>query len=240
MRKIYQKEWFGISFYDFSCPKENDLADSEFYIKFYRLFYKKYQSFYDFPVGWRQNKDYVINDINEKISVNDKILSIGSGNCYIENGLINNVASKKNITITAIEPNIFHHRWVFNKNFIFLNGFFPNVLNGKYDYDVVIISNIDYIFTDAEYLDFLISIKKTKISKIIFADVEISNNSFYSILKYKAKIFFSKLGLYRLGQLWGFSRDISEHVHLFNLANLKVLEIGRHKSGSYWFLLDNL
>jgi hypothetical protein len=114
------------------------------------------------------------------------------------------------------------------------------VLNDKYDYDVAIISNIDYIFTDLEYLHFLINIKKSKISKILFADVEISDNSFYSILKYRVKILFSKLGLYRLGQLWGFSRDISEHVNLFNLANLEVSEIGRHKSGSYWFLLDNV
>ncbi len=88
MRRTWQKEWLGIDFKSFAALNSKKIADVFFYDKFYEEFYKKFSFYEEFPLDWKQQKRLIANFILEQTNDEDKILSIGCGNGYIEYLLI--------------------------------------------------------------------------------------------------------------------------------------------------------
>ena len=56
MKRLYQKQWHGIPFSSFAEISSKKLADSEFYDKFYREFFKKYNDFNEIDQWWQDLK----------------------------------------------------------------------------------------------------------------------------------------------------------------------------------------
>ncbi|MGG7048309.1 MULTISPECIES: hypothetical protein [unclassified Campylobacter] len=107
MRKIYQKDWFGIRFSDFYKTDSSKIADTKFYEEFYKKFYDKFSSYDDLPEHYKECKINIAKDIINFSKDYDKVLSIGCGNGIIEDFLIN--SGKK--CVTAIEPSD-NSRWL--------------------------------------------------------------------------------------------------------------------------------
>ncbi len=54
MKKLYQKEWFGINFKSFAKLNEMKMADTSFYDKFYDEFYRKFSSYEELFQDWKK------------------------------------------------------------------------------------------------------------------------------------------------------------------------------------------
>ena len=94
MIKLYQKNWFGISFYDLGIPlSSSKIADEEFYKLFYKKFSNDFNSFEQLPLNWRIIKNEIAQHIITFLDEGHSVLSVGSGLCYIENYLLNEFKS---------------------------------------------------------------------------------------------------------------------------------------------------
>lgn len=87
MIKFWQINWFDIEFSSFATLNPNRLADEEFYDKFYKEFFNKFNSYDDLPSRWKQDKKVLADFIFEQIKEKQKVLSIGCGSGFIETEL---------------------------------------------------------------------------------------------------------------------------------------------------------
>src|SRR3989304_3235193 len=101
MRKLYQREWFGIDFSSFANLDPRNIADGSFYDKFYDKFYRNFSSYDELPQEWRLSKKQVADFILSQTNNNDRLLSIGCGNGYIEYLLW-----REGRNIIAVEPSL--------------------------------------------------------------------------------------------------------------------------------------
>ena len=236
MQKIWQTEWFNIKFNEFTDLNPDKIADSEFYKKFYELFFKKYQSYDDIDDNWKIQKKNVALDIYSNIKKNESysILSIGCGIGYIEK-CIKDISDKNkdNLKLTALDPNQSSKCWI--KDFLhFKAGYFPESVKKMY-FDLVFFSNIDYAMNDDDYILFLKSIYEFKVPRLILAYLsKVKNNwSTFEHLKEIIKPLYHKL---KPHQFWGYLRSIDEHIDLLNKAGFSQFEIGKHQQSNqnYW------
>lgn len=233
MRKFYQKDWFGIEFRSFTKLNSTKIADNEFYDKFYNVLYKKYSSFEELPLSWKNSKKAVAGLILRQTSCDDKLLSIGCGNGYIEYLL-----KKGDRNIVAIEPSI--KSTYFLKKFCDIklyNGYFPECLKNKDvpDFDLIYMSGTEYIFNDIELIELLNRIKdfNPKQFLLISAACE-TNSSFLLIIKQFLKQLLSFARIEELGQLWGYVRTPDEFLRIFKTVGFKNIEKGLLKDNQFW------
>lgn len=235
MKKIYQKEWFGIKFSEFTKLNSKKIADDEFYKKFYELFYKKFNSYKDISKDYIERKTNIARDIITFSKNYKDILSIGCGNGFVENFIIKN--SDKNIL--AIEPSN-NFKWLTNgggcKTVI---GFFPECVKDEKKYEFGYCSTIDYVFNNEEYTNFLKSIYEYGFKEFYLAEVIMPAEGFVASIKEIVKTVLSLLGLYNKGQFWGYLRNIDEHIMLLKKVGFKNITCGAHKHGSYWIRIKN-
>ena len=59
MRRLYQKEWQGIQFDEFASLSSTQLADGQFYGKFYEAFFDRFKTWDDIDHAWRNEKKIV-------------------------------------------------------------------------------------------------------------------------------------------------------------------------------------
>lgn len=59
MQRMYQNEWQGIQFEEFANLSSTQLADGQFYEKFYKAFFDRYRSWDDIDHDWRNQKKIV-------------------------------------------------------------------------------------------------------------------------------------------------------------------------------------
>jgi len=148
MKKLFQKDWFGINFSEIGIElSKKEIAGIEFYSSFYQAFFKKFKNYDELPEEWRSLKDEIVNHLNGQLNLGDRILSIGCGTGYIESQLKN---KNNQIEIVGIEPGKDLLKWC-NNDISILEGLFPDALLNIYsagDFNFVYASGIDYVFDD--------------------------------------------------------------------------------------------
>mgnify|MGYP000002165476 CR=1 FL=1 len=240
MKKLYQKEWFGIKFstlgVDLSMEK---VADVEFYRKFYQEFYKKFQGYSDLPKEWRNLKDEIVTHIDELVDKKGKkILSIGCGTGYVENQLCE---IRDNMEIIAIEPSVDMTRWI-NKKVTVLQGVFPSALSENYtsdQFDLVFASGIDYVFDDPSYTNFLKSVVFFGAHEFLLTEIFVPETRWINYVKDFIKILLESVGLRvaeQSGQFWGYMRNIDEHIEFLKDVGFSSFTTGRYDHGGYWII----
>jgi hypothetical protein len=59
VKRLYQKEWQGIQFDEFASLSSIQLADGQFYEKFYEAFFDRFKTWDDVDYSWRNQKKLV-------------------------------------------------------------------------------------------------------------------------------------------------------------------------------------
>ena len=235
MRKLYQKQWFGIQFSSFSDLSSRNLASSEFYARFYEEFFRKFKSFDDLPNDWKNGKHEVAEHLSTLIHGRSRVLSIGCGNGYIEQCLVDKHCYQG--SLTALEPNIACSQWVNTDRINLVHGQFPDAISDMESYDFAYASGIDYVFTDYDYLKFLMAIRKSGIKDFLLTIVFTPDTSFKGTVHHWFSWLASRLHLRKQGQLWGYLRTPMEHRLMIKKAGLFVVEAGEYQYGPRWFRL---
>lgn len=231
MIEIYQNSWFDINFKDFCNPSIDQLADENFYNKFYGEFYKKFSSYGDLPEAYQASKTKVAEEILSHFE-GDTILSIGSGNGFIENILTEHIAK-----VIAVEPSKQAATWLLkNSKVECYSGFFPQVLPEQLQGQITQAYSVgvDYVFDTQQYTQFLKSI----------VDFGIKNYCMYQATLYTAatapklfvRMLLIKAGLFRKNdfQLWGLMRSQSETIACFKDAGFEKVLLGQLDDGTWW------
>lgn len=232
MKKLYQKEWFGINFSTFSTIHENQIADQKFYEGFYNKFFEKYSSYEELPNDWKKLKREIFESIYDKAKGCKHVLSIGCGIGYVENLL----SQKFNGSISAIEPSENDVcRWLSNnKKVKVLKGYFPEILPDTEYPDFCFLNALDYVFSENEFVDFLKKIRARRMKKVVLYSASFYQQTLLFELKHFLKIILGKLRICLLGQLWGFQRNIDDYRKAFKKAGFDKVEDGFLSSGTYW------
>ena len=238
MKKLYQSQWHNIKFKDFYKISKNELPESAFYEKFYNLFHKKYSSYKDLDRFWIKEKlKYIeIFKKSSKFSKKSKILSVGCGTGFIEKELIKN-NKFDNIEVTEVSDSPL--KWL--KKYISpLNihiGYFPDCIKHDNKFDLIILSSIDYVFSDKEYISFIKNVNKSLNENgecILISVSHLKNDLFYTLKKNIQNIiayFDTK------SQFYGYSRRSKELITLMNIGGFKFLDGDRNDkilAGVYW------
>lgn len=232
MKKLYQKEWFGIDFKSFTALDSKKVADVVFYDRFYDEFYEKFNSFDNLPEDWKETKKQVAKLIIQMTDKDSKVLSIGSGNGYIEYLLW-----KEGRNITAIEPSVPATNFLRqNSNVKLYEGYFPSCLENANEssFDLAYMSGTEYIFNEKELLKLLEDIKDFNIKSFLLLSASIYNNSLLSLIKDMIKKILSFIGLYELGQFWGYKRTPVELIQSFKKAGFKDIRSGFLERNCFW------
>jgi len=235
MRKLYQKEWFGIEFSSFADLSSSNLATSDFYAHFYDAFFRRYKSYDELPDDWKSGKREVAEHLATLIRERSRVLSIGCGNGYIEQQLVDEHGYQG--SIVALEPNIACSQWVNKDRIDLVHGQFPDAIPDPAGFDFAYAASIDYVFTDDEYLEFLRSIRYSGIKDFLLTIVFTPDTSFKGTTLYLSLWLASRLGLRKQGQLWGYLRTPMEHRLTMEKAGLNVVQEGQYHYGPRWFRL---
>jgi SAM-dependent methyltransferase len=232
MRKLYQKEWFGIDFRSLATLDSKRLADTVFYDKFYDEFYKKFPSFEELPDDWKRDKKLIADFILKLSNNNERILSIGCGNGYIEY-----LVRKEGRNITAIEPSAKATKFLRQFSDVKLyEGYFPKCLDDTSEsFDLAWMSTIEYVFDEKELLQMLNDIRDYGIRSLLLVSVAVYGRySIMPFIKHMAMKVLSLMRLRELGQFWGYVRTPEELIKAFIKAGFKDIESGFFKKGYFW------
>ena len=112
MKRLYQKQWHGIPFSSFAELSSEKLADSEFYDKFYREFFKKYNDFNEIDQWWQDLKNHAANWLSKKFPEGSCVLSVGCGLGYIEQKILKEQQNKIDLHVTDFASDSL--RWIKN------------------------------------------------------------------------------------------------------------------------------
>ena len=223
MKKFYQDEWHEIYFKDFAEPSLN-LPEKSFYNTYYDIFFKKYNNFNQLEPGWVSYKIEIANFIKSIINDGDNILSIGCGVGIVEDFLVKSMDSLK---ITALEPSINATKWIRDiPNISLVDGYFPEALNKKIDFNLAYANNIDYVFNEEEYESFLKSVIEYGIKD--FLVITSANYNLKTALSLSIKSTLGSLKIIKKlseGQFWGYLRTKKEHKKALLDAGFKDIEM---------------
>jgi SAM-dependent methyltransferase len=233
MQKLFQKEWFGIDFKSIVKLDSKKIADSFFYDKFYDEFYKRFSSYEELPEDWKLSKKQVADFILKQTIKSDRLLSIGCGNGYIEFLLW-----KEGKNIIAVEPSQKSIKFLEQLSEVKIyHGYFPECLGNTKEatFDLAYMSATEYVFDKKELVKLLIEIKDFGVKNFLLVSVCVYNgHSLSRFIKYIAKLMLSFIGLYEIGQFWGYSRTTDELVLAFKKAGFKNIESGFLNKGHFW------
>lgn len=231
MEKIWQKEWFGIKFREFTKISERELAGSEFYERFYQKFHERYSCYKELPESWKIQKNQVATDINTQAKSKTAILSIGCGIGYVEKLLF----EMRGGGVIAIEPSQSAAKWLQDTVEV-KNGYFPHAMQGEH-IDFAYASVIDYAMSDSEYLSFLRQMYKSKIPEFMLVNLLTGCRCWdsQSHLKELLKSALSFLKIRSRGQFWGYLRSLEEQISLLKKAGYDSIMVGQHGNlDTYW------
>ena len=227
MKKFYQLEWHGIFFKDIETLS-TALPSKSFYTKFYEKLFEKYNSFDELDKTWLEYKNEVALRINTYLENKINVLSIGSGIGVVENTL---TLLNPNLHITAIEPSENASKWVKdNPNISVINGYFPTSLERKLNFDFVYANNIDYVFNEHEYDEFLKSVVHFGVSEFLIITTA-NYDTWVSLKLFVRGIlgFFGFINKPDHGQFWGYLRSKQEHtkaLHRAGFIDVQITKLG--------------
>ena len=233
--KIYQTEWYGIKFETFTHLNSNEIADAHFYEKFYEKFFDEFKNFQSIPKDIKRNKNNVAEIVFETYKNEEKILSIGCGNCLVEYFLLDKYQNEK-LKIYGVDPGNSYRDWIDDKRFKYINDYFTKDFDSPEVFDCCYISIVDYAMSDNSYIEFLHSIYEFGIKKILLTDLPIySDLEFYrKYIKAKILSLYNFLSIRHPGQFWGYLRPLSMHKKILHNIGFKNIHVGYLKHGNAW------
>ena len=236
--KIYQTEWYGIKFETFAKLSSKKIADPIFYQKFYDVFFKTFNSFESLPQDIKNTKGNVAEIVFETFKEQKKILSIGCGNCLVEHFLLKRFQDE--IRICGIDPGNSYRKWVDDRRFNYINGFFPQDIDNVSEFDCCYLSTIDYAMSDKDYFKFLQSLHESGIKNFLLTDLPGNSDIVFYKKFIKAKILsvYNFFCMKNSGQFWGFLRPLSMHKKMLHNIGFKNIQVGYLKHGSAWITAE--
>ncbi len=227
MRKMYQREWFGIGFSSFTTPSTRALAAPDFYERFYEAFFKRYQSWQDLDPIWRDQKRSIAQFIFEQVKFGDAVLSIGCGLGWIEHCLLEMNGLTIRLEATEVAPSSL--RWIEKEipsERLHL-GPFPQCLPPDSRYDLLYLSALDYSLDHPSLISLLQQVGQRLVPggqclliSASFIPARPLKERLITMVKLGLATLAAGLGLYHRGQFWGWSRTKEEYHQAFLLAGL--------------------
>lgn len=221
--------WHGIDFKDIVEISSYKLPDSSFYNTFYKKFFGIYDGYDSLDSTWLSQKKGVASWIASSINKPSKILSVGCGLGYIEQYL--HVGHSNVFEVHASDYAESALRWL-RKTMPVEQIHTVSVESLEDTYDVIYLSGIEYAFSDNDLIN-LIEACKNKLNnngKLILISVNLLDESVHRrLLRYIKdfiKFLLGMVGLYDIGQFWGWMRTKDEHRKIISAANFKSYEDG--------------
>lgn len=104
MRKLYERQWFGIEFRSFTRTSVRRLAGAAFYEEFYRVFFQRYHSWEDLDPDWRRRKQALAQFILAGLAGRETVLSLGCGTGWLEHCLMEISQSGLQLEVAEVAP----------------------------------------------------------------------------------------------------------------------------------------
>jgi len=231
MKKLYQTQWHGINFKDFSACSLSEIATEDFYDKFYNIFFKKFKNYNEIDKDWVDYKIDIAQYIEDIVKNKNNILSIGCGIGIVEDYLSK---QKVDIRITAIEPSKDVSKWLIkNPNIDLFDGYFPQCLKKEIFFDFAYANGIDYVFDKEEYLVFLKSVIDYGINDFLI--ISSSSYNLKTLLKQYVKSILEIIGIRKKlnkGQFWGYLRSAKEQKQVLLEAGFRKVKITKSDKGA--------
>lgn len=227
MQKFYQTEWQGIQFDEITEVSDKELASSKFYNDFYRELFRRYQSYNELELGWRERKEELADWIGGRIEKGVKVLSIGCGLGYIENHLHKKYAEKFELHVSDFASESL--KWlqaVLPPDNVHILTNKESFIAGKYDY--IYLSAVDYAMSTQEVIALLNQMRSILAEGgtcLLISASFIENDGISHRLKTGFKQLLKKnlaaCGLYKIkqGQFWGWMRNRAEYRALIMQSN---------------------
>lgn len=229
---MFQEKWHDIYFKDLDLKLSiNKKADLNFFTKFYKIFFLKYNRFEDLNSNWLENKKKTANAVSQIVDNGYEILSYGCGIGYVEQELF---SCKKNLKIDCYDFIEESSKWLKkNQSITTISS-----LNELKKYDVILLIQVIYALEDKEILETLNKLKKhlKPGGKIIAGNTSIynhENDTKKNIFLYKQIIKLLKDFLRPLYfkilkknnvQFWGYERCNKTYEKLFSKAGFIMKE----------------
>lgn len=212
------------------------LPDAPFYANFYKEFYSRFEGFDDLPDWYLEEKSAIAKDILAKLRGAKRLLSIGCGNGLIEKYIV----ERSDVRIDAMEVSLDSARWLEGvENITLYEGVFPQGISNPGSYDLVYGSNVDYLFDNKGYVEFLRTVYDAGVTRFLLHQMIVDPSDLQVPLQKKAKQsvgrVLTRLGLYEKGRLWGYRRTIEEHLECFKHAGFSNMQWGC-VDGSHWMM----
>lgn len=238
--KIYQKIWHDISFFELNIKLSVfKKPNNEFYNSFYNKFVSKFSTYDDLNYIWKKKKIEVASLLEKIILKDASALSYGCGIGFVENILYKN---RKDINLHCFDFSELINNWAKKNN---KDIFFTSDNRKLKRYDFIYMVELLYAYDDREIISFLSNIKRllNKNGKIIiinnlnFSDYKssisskifIENfyiNKFKEIIKPYYYLFTGRKDI----QFWGYDRNQSYFIKLFEKAGLKNYQSLMHNN----------
>ncbi|MBX7148122.1 class I SAM-dependent methyltransferase [bacterium] len=239
---MFQNEWQGIQFSDFAVISSQNLADSDFYSKFYIEFFKRYQNWNEISQSWRGVKEACADFVIKKCKTG-KVLSVGCGLGFMEH-YIRSLNTGVDLYVHDVTPHAW--KWVgseFGDDHKLL-GYIPECLPKRVLFDLVYLSVVEYAFDTDSLVRCLADIRSCLVpgkgQLLIFGsleDVPASMKGHVISKGRKVKAFLraclEKTGLFHRGQFWGWGRTRKEFQDIMNRAGYTSFEEG-FVGEQYW------
>jgi len=236
MRRLYQKEWQGIQFDEFASLSSKQLADGQFYGKFYEAFFDRYRSWDDIDHAWRDQKklvaDFLCRLILNGKSGGGRSLSVGCGLGYIEHCLLESGVDCSYLDIHEIaETPLRFIRQELPDNNIYI-GTIPECLPKEYKYRLIYLVAVDYTINRDDFVAFLGKLRDNLVPDgrcvVITASYDGSTGllKLKKIAKYGIKRLLDVLRLRSMGQFWGWIRNRDEFHSAMTVAGFINIEDG--------------
>ena len=238
MKRLYQKQWHGIPFSSFTEISSKKLADSEFYDKYYREFFKKYNDFNEIDQWWQDLKNHAANWLSKKFPEGSCVLSVGCGLGYIEQKIWKEQQNKIDLHVTDFASDSL--RWIQNilpEENIHIAMEEKNIPESKYD--IIYFSGVDYALEDNNMIELLNKYKNYLTEDGLLLLISFSfhdeDNSIKNLAKEFIKSILHSVGLYTKGQFWGWERNQKDYFNLMYHSGFSSIHDGFIEPGHvYW------
>jgi hypothetical protein len=238
MHRIYQSEWQGIQFVDFTTTSSSKLAESTFYDAFYQEFFRRYQDWGDLPEGWLKAKGVCAEFIASRVNHGGPTLSVGSGLGAVEHHLLR-LAPSIELFIQEVSPGAWG--WIAreipkNRQLV---GHLPSCLPTDVSFLTIYLSTVDYVLDDHELIELLAScrmaLKRGAPAECLlisesFQDAACSPSDWIrqrlSPMKRGLAAVADTIQLRKRGQFWGWVRTRAEYRALMSRAGFEHIQDG--------------
>ena len=116
------------------------------------------------------------------------------------------------------------------------HGYFPECLDKTNRFDLAYMNATEYVIDKDALIKLLNCIKDYGVKRFLLVSASIYDGGFapLRLIKDTIKSMLSLIGLYELGQFWGYMRTPDELANAFKEAGFERIEMGFIREGIFW------